>query len=203
MNSASGRSHSSMLRTRSALVRKRGSSIMSARPIARNSRSAMVWIEAEIEMKRPSLVSYTLRGAVLLRAAADARLDPLREPVDRGFRAEHREDRIEQRQVDHLARAAALLDLAQRDQHGVRAVKSRHHVGERERRQHRRAVGEAVLRRKARHALDQAAEAGLVAIGPVLPPARHAHDDQLADWRRAARPGRCPFPPACRGGNSR
>ena len=38
---------------------------MSARPIARNSRSAIVWIEAEIEMKRPSLVSNTLRGAVL------------------------------------------------------------------------------------------------------------------------------------------
>ena len=55
-----------MFRTRSVFVRKRGSSIMSARPIARNSRSAMLWIEAEIEMKWPSLVSYTLRGEVLL-----------------------------------------------------------------------------------------------------------------------------------------
>ncbi len=26
----------------------------------------MLWIEAEMAMKRPSLVSYTLRGAVLL-----------------------------------------------------------------------------------------------------------------------------------------
>ena len=49
-------------------------------------------------------VDVARRGVV--RAAADARLDRLRELVDRGFRPEHREDRIEQRQVDHLARAA-------------------------------------------------------------------------------------------------
>ena len=45
-----------MFRTRSVLVRNRGSSIMSGRPMARNNRSAIAWIEAEIAMNRPSLV---------------------------------------------------------------------------------------------------------------------------------------------------
>ncbi len=116
------------------------------------------------------LIHVARRGVV--GAAADARLDLAGELIERGLGPEDREDRIEQRQVDHLTRAAALLDLAQRDQHGARAVEARDHVGERERRQHRRAVGEAVLRRESRHALHQAAEARLVAIGPVLPPAR-------------------------------
>ena len=48
MNATIGASQSSALRTRSVLVRKRGSAIMSARPIARNSRSAIAWIEAEM-----------------------------------------------------------------------------------------------------------------------------------------------------------
>ena len=64
-----------MFFTRSVLVRKRGSSIMSARPIARKSRSAIAWIEAEIAMKRPSLVSIDVARRGVVGAAADARLD--------------------------------------------------------------------------------------------------------------------------------
>ncbi len=52
---------------------------MSARPMARNSRSAIAWIDAEIAMNRPSLVPYTLRGEVVSE----------RLPVRRGFCAGH------------------------------------------------------------------------------------------------------------------
>jgi hypothetical protein len=48
MNSTIGASHSSACLTRSLFVRKRGSAIMSSRPMARNSRSDIAWIEAEM-----------------------------------------------------------------------------------------------------------------------------------------------------------
>ena len=48
MNSTIGASHASAFLTRSVLVRNRGSVIMSSRPIARKSRSAIAWIEAEM-----------------------------------------------------------------------------------------------------------------------------------------------------------
>ena len=38
---------------------------MSGLPMARNSRCAIAWIDAEIAMNRPSLVPYTLRGEVV------------------------------------------------------------------------------------------------------------------------------------------
>ena len=47
MKAATIASSASPLATRSALVRKRGSSISSGRPMARNTRSAMPCIEAE------------------------------------------------------------------------------------------------------------------------------------------------------------
>ena len=56
MKSATAPSHASMLRTRSVLVRKRGSSIISGLPMARNTRSAIACIDAEIAMNRPSAV---------------------------------------------------------------------------------------------------------------------------------------------------
>ena len=62
--------------------------------------------------------------------------------------------------------------------HREGAVEPGDHVGERGRRQDRLAVGEAGARGIARHALDQRAEAGPVAVGPVLAPARDAHDDE-------------------------
>ena len=74
--------------------------------------------------------------------------------------------------------AALDLDPAQRHHHREGAVEPGDHVGERGRRQHRLAVGKAGARRIARHALDQGAEAGPVAVGPVLAPAGDAHDHQ-------------------------
>jgi len=46
--------HERRLRTRSLLVRKRSSSIISARPITSNTRLAMLWIEADIATYLPS-----------------------------------------------------------------------------------------------------------------------------------------------------
>ena len=85
---------------------------------------------------------------------------------------------IEQRKVDDLAGAAVVLDLAQRDQRRGRAEEAGDAVGQVHRRQHRLAVLEAVDGGKARHALDQRAEAGAPVVGAVLAPARDAHDDQ-------------------------
>jgi hypothetical protein len=48
MNATIGASQASAFLTRSLLVRNRGSVIMSSRPIARKSRSAIAWIEAEM-----------------------------------------------------------------------------------------------------------------------------------------------------------
>ena len=96
-----------------------------------------------------------------------------------GLRPQHREQRIEQRQVEHLALAAVHLDLAQRHQRGTVAIEGGHAVGEIHRRQYRLAVLEAVHRREARIALDQRAEARLVAIAPLLAPAGNAQNHQL------------------------
>ncbi len=113
------------------------------------------------------------------RAAAAAHLDLAGEPVVGGLRPQHREQWIEQRQVEHLARAAVDLDLAQRHQHRAIAVQRRHAVGEIHRRQHRLAVGKAVHRGETGVTLDQRAEARLVAIAPVLAPAGNAQNHQL------------------------
>ncbi len=112
------------------------------------------------------------------RAAAGARPDLAGQLIDRRFGGDKREQRVEQRQVDDLAAAATPLDLPQRDHHRKGAVEAGDHIGERGRRQGRLAVGKAGARGIARHALDQRAEAGPVAIGAVLPPARDAHDDE-------------------------
>ena len=58
---------------------------------------------------------------------------------------------------------------------------------------HRLAVGKAGARGIARHALDQRAEAGPVAIGAVLAPARDAHDDQAAGCARCSSAGPSPI----------
>ena len=123
------------------------------------------------------LVDVARRG--IGRAAAGAHLHLAGQLVVGGLRAQHREQRIEQRQVHHLALAAVHLDLAQRHHHRAVAVERGHGVGEIHRRQHRLAVAEAVHRGEAAIAFDQGAEARLVAIAAVLAPARDAHDDQL------------------------
>jgi len=94
------------------------------------------------------------------------------------FRAQHREDRLEQREVDHLPGTAAQLHLAQRRHHRERTLDAGDHVGQRERRQHRLAVGEAVAVGEAGHRLDQGAEAGAVAVRAGLAEAGDAHHDE-------------------------
>ena len=136
------------------------------------------------------LVDVARAGDV--RPAALALRHDARRLVHRRIGADHRMDRLQQRQIDDLALAALDLDLAQRDHGGIGAVEPGHHVGERRRRQHRRAVGKAGLGRVARHALHQRAEARLLGVGPRLPPARDAHDRRGAGCAHAAR--RAPRP---------
>ena len=100
-------SQASMLRTRSVLLPKRGSSMTSSRPMARNSRSAMAWIEAAIANELPVLrpVHIPRRGRGRTTAAAVGLAAG--KAVGGGVRSLHRDDRVEQRQVDHLAPPAA------------------------------------------------------------------------------------------------
>jgi len=112
------------------------------------------------------------------RAAAGAHLHLSGQPVVGGLRTQHREQRIEQRQVQHLAVAAVHLDLAQRHHHGAVAVECGHAVGQVHGWQDGFAVGETVHRGEAAIAFDQRAEARLVAIASVLAPPRDAHDHQ-------------------------
>ena len=73
-------------------------------PIARNSRSAIAWIDAEIAMYRPSLVRIDIARRGGQRAAAGALRLLARHAIDRRIRPEDRNDRIQQRQIDDLAR---------------------------------------------------------------------------------------------------
>src|SRR5207244_1747868 len=98
------------------------------------------------------------------RAASGARLHLAREAIARRLRPEHREERIEERQVDHLALAAVHLDFTQRDEHSGYAVEPGVRIGHVDRWQHRLAIGKAVEGGEARDALDQRAEARAPAI---------------------------------------
>jgi hypothetical protein len=120
-----------------------------------------------------------LRGAGIGRAAAGARLHLARQAVARRLRAEHLEDRIEQRQVDHLPAAAVHLDFAQRDHRRGRAVQPGIRIGHVHRRQHRLAVGKTVERGESRNAFDQGAEARTAPVRAGLAPTRDAHDHKL------------------------
>ena len=82
-------------------------------------------------------------------------------------RRHHLEHGLEQVHVDHLALAAAIA-FTQRDHHCERARERGHLVGERDRRQQRRAVGLAVDRREAAHRLRDRREARLGRVGSVL-----------------------------------
>ena len=117
----------------------------------------------------PGLVDVA-RGCIG-RATAAPHLHLAGELVVRGLRPQHGEQRIEQRQVERLALAAVHFDLAQRHHDGAIAVQRGHGVGEIHRRQHRLAVLEAVHRGEAAIALDQRAEARLMAEAAVLAPA--------------------------------
>jgi hypothetical protein len=113
------------------------------------------------------------------RAAAAAQLDLSGQAVVGRLRPEHGEHGVEQRQIDHLAAPAVLLDFAQGDHRGGRAVEPGHGIREVHRRQHRLAVGETVERSESRHAFNQRAEAGAPLVRPVLAPAGNAHHDEL------------------------
>ena len=110
--------------------------------------------------------------------AADPLLDGAGFGIDRRLGAEHREDQFQQRQVDHLPPSRAVVAGAQCGHRGERAIETRDHVCERQRRQHRLAVGKAGARGKPAHRLDQRAEARQRGVGPGLAEARHPHDDQ-------------------------
>ena len=159
MNSTIGASHSSACRTRSVLVRKRGSVMhvlapdRAEQPLRhRLDRGGDADIAAVLGAE-----DVARRGR--LRAAAGARPDLAGQPIDRRLGGDEREQRVEQRQIDDLPLAALDLDPAQRDHHREGAVEPGDHVGERGRRQYRLAVGKTGARGIARHALDQRAEA--------------------------------------------
>ena len=110
-------------------------------------------------------------------AAAGPRLELAGQRVIRVLRLHHHVDGIEEALVDHLA-LPRRFRVAQRDHRGGGAVETRIAIGHVHRRQHRLAVGEAVHRGEAGIAFDERAEAGLVAVRPVLAPAADAHDDE-------------------------
>ena len=80
----------------------------SGRPTRRITRSAMLCALVDTATQRPSAHRYVLRGALLLRAVAQPRLDVAELVVPGDLRAEHGHDRLDDRQVDDLARAGAL-----------------------------------------------------------------------------------------------
>ena len=92
--------------------------------------------------------------------------------------AEQREQRLVERDVDDLANAGDLITVTKRRQHGGRARQGRHHVGHRERRQRRRALGLTGGDGEPAHGFHHRAEAGPIAIWTVLAPTRDASDDE-------------------------
>ena len=132
----------------------------------------------------------------------DARTEPRLLVVEvrgrRRQRRHHLQHRLEQVHVDHLALAAAVA-LAQRDHHRERARERGDLVGERDRREQRRAVGLAVDRREAAHRLGDRREAGLRRVRAVLAEAGDAQHDEARVARRAARRGRARAARSCPG----
>ena len=90
------------------------------------------------------------------RAATRTRMNLTGQLVFGGLRAKHREQRLEQRQVDFLnpwfGRRALFMQSGQR-QRG--AVNPGDRICHRKRRQHRRPIRETVHRRKTTHRFDQ------------------------------------------------
>ena len=114
---------------------------------------------------------------VVDRAVAPALLLEAERLPDRGLRAEQREDRLDQRRVDHLAAAGGGARLQRghdREGGGERGDA----VGEAERRQRGRAVRLAGDRGEAAHRLGERAEAGPRAVRPELAEAGDARDDE-------------------------
>jgi hypothetical protein len=95
------------------------------------------------------------------------------------LRPEDGEERIEQRQIDHLTRPGPDLDIAQRDHRGRRAVDAGDPIGQIHGWEDGFPVGKTVDGRKARDPFDDGAESGALAVRPILAPSGYAHDHEL------------------------
>ena len=138
------------------------------------------------------------------RAIARAPLDDAELVVDQRLRAEHPEQRLVDREVDHLALAlAAVLAPPEREHRREAAGQRRDPVAERERRQRRRLVRPAVDVREAGDRLGERPEAGQLAVRPGLAEPGRPHDHKprvdLVQHVRA----RGSSAPASRAGSSR
>ena len=124
------------------------------------------------------------------RAVAGARRRRAGQLVDPDVGAKHGVQALPDADIDHLAdTAAGDVAVIDREHHGGGGVHAGEAVGQRELRQHRRPIGFAGHFGKAAHRLDQRAEPGLAAVGPMLAEAGHPGDDQ-ARVRRRQRIGR-------------
>jgi hypothetical protein len=93
-------------------------------------------------------------------------------------RLHHREHRLVERHIHHLARTAVHFLVAQRHQRAERAPQRGDRVADRDPGLHRRAVGKAGHVAQPAHRLADGAEAGLLRHRPALAEARQAHHDQ-------------------------
>ena len=146
--------------------------------------------------------SGTCRAAPNRDARAQPRLLVAEVRGGRRQRRHHLQHRLEQVDVDHLTLAGAVA-VAQRDHHRERARERGHLVGERDRRQQRRAVGFAVDRREAAHRLGHRREARSRRVRTVLTEPGDPQHDQARIARRTARPARGRGARACPAGSSR
>src|SRR5581483_12283790 len=88
------------------------------------------------------------------------------------------EHRLVERDVHHLAATAVDFPAAQRHQRAERTVQRRDRIAQADSDPHRRAIGIAGNETQASHRLADGAEAGAVAVRPVLPVAGKTHQDQ-------------------------
>ena len=93
--------------------------------------------------------------------------------------ADDGEERLVERQVDDLSFfASQRVPPVEREHGGGDAVEARRHVRDGDRGKQGRGVGKPVDRAETRGGLDQRSEPRPVAVGPILPPSRDAHDDE-------------------------
>ena len=127
-------STSSMWASRRASVAKRGSSeyVGAADGLEQASRHAVGGRSTRTPNAVGGLVGVARRGGA--GTAAGARLELAGEPEVGHLRAEDRQHRLEQRQVDHLARSALHPHAPQRHHRRAGAVQAGGHVAEEDRR---------------------------------------------------------------------
>ena len=127
------------------------------------------------------------RGVVGRAVAVPARHDlELVEHARAG--AQDRQQRLDQRDVDHLAAAAVALPVVEREHHRDRPRQAGDAVGQPERRQRRRAVRLAGLVREAGHRLGERPERPPGGVGPGLAEPGHAqHHQRRVDLVQAVR----------------